>query len=61
MSRTKDTLNAIEGIRNESNLTETNFEEIKIALIGHIALSLAVIADKLTGEEAEGSEDEQNR
>lgn len=56
MSRTKDTLNAIELIHNESNLTETNLEEIKIALIGHIALSLAVIADKLTGEEAEGGE-----
>lgn len=54
MSRTRDVAKAIEEIRNMTNVTESSLEQMKVGLLGHIAVSLAVIADKLT-EEAEGS------
>lgn len=47
MSRVKDTMSAIEGIRELSDIDGVT-EEVKIALLGHIALALAVIADKMT-------------
>lgn len=56
MSRTSDIAKAIEEIRNMTNVTELSLEQMKVGLLGHIAASLAVIADKLT-EEAEGREE----
>lgn len=55
MSRTRDVAKAIEEIRNMTNVTESTLEQMKVGLLGHIAVSLAVIADKLR-EEEEGSE-----
>ncbi len=53
MSRTRDVAKAIEEIRNMTNVTESSLEQMKVGLLGHIAVSLAVIADKLT-EESDG-------
>lgn len=55
MNRTRDVAKAIEEIRNMTDVTEASLEQMKVGLLGHIAVSLAVIADKLT-EEEEGSE-----
>ncbi len=51
MSRTRDVARAIEEIRNMTNVTESSLEQMKVGLLGHIALSLAMIADKLREEE----------
>jgi hypothetical protein len=48
MSRTRDVAKAIEEIRNMTDVTESSLEQMKVGLLGHIAVSLAVIADKLT-------------
>lgn len=54
MSRTRDVAKAIEEIRNMTDFTESSLEQMKVGLLGHIAVSLAVIADKLS-EKEEGS------
>ena len=53
MSRTNDIARAIEEIRNTTDVTESTLEQMKVGLLGHIAVSLAVIADKLKEEEDE--------
>lgn len=55
MSRTKDVAKAIEEIRSMTDVTDLSLEQMKVGLLGHIAASLAVIADKLS-EKEEGSE-----
>ena len=47
MSRTRDVAKAIEEIRNMTNVTESSLEQMKVGLLGHIAVSLAVIVDKM--------------
>ena len=48
MSRVKDTMRAINELRNMPAANVEGIEQIKSVLLGHIAVSLAVIADKMT-------------
>ena len=52
MSRTNDVAKAIDEINKNQPITERQIEDVKAAMLCHIALSLAVIADKLTEEGA---------
>ena len=52
MSRVEDIRRAIETLKSEA-IEHYDAEEMKAAMLAHIAVSLAVIADKLT----EGSEE----
>ena len=51
MSRTRDVAKAIDEINKNQPFTEKQIEEVKAAMLCHMALSLAVIADKLTEKE----------
>lgn len=53
MSRVKDVAEALEKIRNLNEITDGTAREIHLALLGHIAACLAVIADKMTEEATE--------
>lgn len=55
MNRFKDITRVLDEIRNMENITPVQMEEIKVSMLSHIAVSLAVIADKLT--EAEGNDE----
>jgi hypothetical protein len=57
MNRTRDVARAIEEIRNMTDVTEASLEQMKVGLLGHIAVSLAVIADKLTEEGDDGQKE----
>lgn len=49
MSRVKDVTEAVEKIRKLELITDEGAIEIHLALLGHIAVCLAVIADKSNG------------
>ena len=49
MSRVKDVAKALEQIRDLDEITDESAREIHLALLGHIAACLAVIADKSNG------------
>jgi hypothetical protein len=53
MNRVKDVTEALDKIRNLDEVTDETAKEIHLALLGHIALCLAVIADKMTEEVTE--------
>ena len=53
MSRVKDVTEALEKIRNLNEMTDETAREIHLALLGHITVCLAVIADKMTEEVTE--------
>lgn len=55
MTILKDVAEAIENIRS-IDPTNENLKQAQIALLGHIAVSLAVIADKMSEDKTEGSE-----
>ena len=55
MTRLEDVTEAIENIKS-IDPTNENLKQMQIALLGHIAVSLAVIADKISEDKAEGSE-----
>ena len=48
MSRTKDTVKAVEQIRKLTSVNTEELEQIKSGLLCQMAVSLAVIADNLT-------------
>lgn len=48
MSRVKDVMEAIANIRDLDEMTDETAWEIHLALLGHVAVCLAVIADKMT-------------
>lgn len=56
MTRLEDVTEAIENIKS-IDPTNENLKQMQIALLGHIAVSLAVIADKMSEDKAEGSEE----
>ena len=56
MTRLKDVAEAIENIKS-TDPTNENLNQMQIALLGHIAVSLAVIADKMSEDKAEGETD----
>ena len=56
MTRLEDVIEAIENIKS-IDPTNENLKLMQIALLGHIAVSLAVIADKMSEDKAEGSEE----
>lgn len=56
MTRLKDVAEAIENIKS-TDPTNENLKQMQIALLGHIAVSLAVIADKMSENKAEGETD----
>ena len=58
MSRLKDVARALEEMRSMKNATSEEIEEIKAAMLGHIAVSLAVIADKMCERQEEDEETE---
>lgn len=58
MSRVKDTMRAINELRNMPAANVEGIEQIKSALLGHIALSLAVIADTLQAEQIKKESEE---
>ena len=47
MSRVEDVSKAIDEIKNLDVTANTNYRMAMIALLGHIAVALAVIADKM--------------
>ena len=53
MTRLEDVTEAIENIKS-IDPTDENLKQMQIALLGHIAVSLAVIADKMSEDKAEG-------
>ena len=53
MTRLEDITEAIETIKSIDHTNE-NLKQMQIALLGHIAVSLAVIADKMSEDKAEG-------
>lgn len=53
MSRVKDVMEAIEKVRDLDEMTGETAKGIHLALLGHIAVCLAVIADKMTEEVTE--------
>ena len=55
MTRLEDVTEAIENIKS-IDPTNENLNLMQIALLGHIAVSLAVIADKMSEDKTEGSE-----
>lgn len=56
MTRLEDVTEAIENIKS-IDPTNENLKQMQIALLGHIAVSLAVIADKMSEYKAEGETD----
>lgn len=56
MTRLEDVTEAIENIKS-TDPTNENLKQMQIALLGHIAVSLAVIADKMSEYKAEGETD----
>jgi len=56
MTRLEDVTEAIENIKSIDHTNE-NLKQMQIALLGHIAVSLAVIADKMSEDKAEGSDE----
>lgn len=56
MTRVRDVANAIEGMKTLKP-TDENMKQMQLALLGHIAVCLAVIADKMSEDKAEGSEE----
>ena len=56
MTRLEDVTEAIENIKS-IDPTNENLKQMQIALLGHIAVSLAVIADKMSEDKAEGETD----
>lgn len=50
MSRVEDVSKAIDEIKNLDVTANTNYRMAMIALLGHIAVALAVIADKMSEE-----------
>lgn len=56
MTRLEDVTEAIENIKSVDPTNE-NLKQMQIALLGHIAVSLAVIADKMSEDKAEGEAD----
>ena len=56
MMRLKDISKAIDKIWNMDVTDDANYKIAMIALLGHIAVALAVIADKMSEDKAEGSE-----
>lgn len=56
MTRLEDVTEAIENIKS-IDPTNENLKQMQIALLGHIAVSLAVIADKMPEDKAEGETD----
>ena len=56
MTRLEDVTEAIENIKS-IDPTNENLKLMQIALLGHIAVSLAVIADKMSEDKAEGETD----
>lgn len=57
MSRTYDVSMAIEEIKKLNMPNVDTYKEIELALLGHIAVALAVIADNM--ETAKGAKNEQ--
>ena len=57
MSRTYDVARVIEEIRKMNLHNVDTYKEIELALLGHIAVALAVIADNMETAKAEGSEE----
>ena len=56
MTRLEDVTEAIENIKS-IDPTNENLKLMQLALLGHIAVSLAVIADKMSEDKAEGETD----
>lgn len=52
MSRVKDMEEAIDEMRN-ANVTDGTLKQMQVAMLAQIAISLAVIADKMTEEMTE--------
>lgn len=57
MSRTHDVARAIEEIKKINPPNVDTYKEIELALLGHIAVALAVIADNMETAKAERSEE----
>lgn len=55
--RLKDISKAIDKIWNMDVTDDANYKIAMIALLGHIAVALAVIADKMSEDKAEGETD----
>ena len=57
MMRLKDISKAIDKIGNMNVTDDANYKIAMISLLGHIAVALAVIADKMSEYKAEGETD----
>ena len=56
MMRLKDISKAIDKIGKMDVTDDANYKIAMVGLLGHIAVALAVIADKMPEDKAEGSE-----
>ena len=57
MMRLKDISKAIDKIGNMNVTDDANYKIAMISLLGHIAVALAVIGDKMSEDKAEGREE----
>ena len=52
MTRVRDVVNAIEGMKT-INPTDENMKQMQLALLGHVAVCLAIMADKMSEDKEE--------